>query len=277
MEALRPYLAVFSSRFLLMMQYRTAALAGFTTQIWFGAVRVMTLAAFYANLAPAGPGAPISLSQAITYTWLGQGLLALLPWAADPDVATAVKTGGVSYDRLRPIDAYGMWYASAAGWMVARVAPRVALMIAAAGVALPLLGLSKWAWQPPADVSAALLFSLSIALALALATAVTMLLNIVVVATLNARGVNILFVPIVIVFSGNLLPLSLFPDALKTLFLVQPFAGVLDIPNRIYFGALSGQMAWVGLGLQAFWTATLVVVGRLWLARVMDRLQVQGG
>jgi ABC-2 type transport system permease protein len=277
MEALRPYLAVFSSRFLLMMQYRAAALAGFTTQVWFGAVRVMTLAAFYANLPPGGPGAPISLSQAITYTWLGQGLLALMPWSADPDIAAAVRTGGISYDRLRPVDSYGLWYASVAGWIAARVAPRVALMAVGAGVALPLLGLSQWAWRPPADVMAALLFLLSIALALVLACAITMLLNIIVVATLNARGINTLLMPLVLVLSGNILPLSLYPDAVKTLFLVQPFAGVLDIPNRIYFGALSGGMAWVGLGLQAFWTVVLVILGRFWLARVMDRLQVQGG
>jgi len=46
-DALRPYAAAFSSRFLLMMQYRAAALAGFFTQCWFGAVHVMVLAAFY--------------------------------------------------------------------------------------------------------------------------------------------------------------------------------------------------------------------------------------
>lgn len=277
MEALRPYLAAFSSRFLLMMQYRAAALAGFFTQCWFGGVRVMVLAAFYLGAPEAAAGTALDLSQAITYTWLAQGLLALLPWAADPDIAAAVRTGAVGYDRLRPVDAYALWYARTAGWMTARIAPRVALMILAAGIALPLLGLGDWAWQPPAGLSAGLLFLLSLALAVALSTAVVMLINIVVAATLDSRGVNTLVMPVVVVFTGSLLPLPLYPEAVRTLLFLQPLAGIIDIPNRIYSGALAGGMAWAGIGLQAFWIAALILVGRLGLGRVMRRLEVQGG
>ncbi|MGO1075773.1 ABC transporter permease [Inquilinus sp. CA228] len=277
MEALRPYTAAFASRFLLMMQYRAAALAGFATQCWFGAVRVMVLAAFYLGAPEAASPASLSLSQAVTYTWLAQGLLALLPWMADPDIAASVRTGAIGYDRLRPVDAYALWYARTAGWMTARVVPRVALMILAAGIVLPLIGQAEWAWQPPPSASAALLFILSLTLAAALSCAVVMLINIVVVATLNARGVNALAVPVVIVFSGSLLPLPLYPDAIAAMLFVQPLAGVLDIPNRIYAGALTGVTAWAGLGLQAFWTLALILAGRLWLGRVMRRLEVQGG
>ena len=91
-ELLRPYVAAFASRFLVMLQYRTAAYAGFATQCWWGAIKTMVLAAFYGS-ASASAGAPISLEHAITYTWLAQGLFALLPWSGDPDVALAVRTG----------------------------------------------------------------------------------------------------------------------------------------------------------------------------------------
>jgi ABC-2 type transport system permease protein len=102
-QALRPYVAAFASRFLQMLQYRTAALAGFGTQCWWGGIKVMVLAAFYGGAAPAAAAMP--LGHAITYTWLAQGLLALLPWAADPEVAQAVRTGAIAHDRLRPVDA----------------------------------------------------------------------------------------------------------------------------------------------------------------------------
>ena len=46
---LRPYKAAFASRFLLMLQYRTAAYAGFATQCWWGAIKTMVLAAFYGS------------------------------------------------------------------------------------------------------------------------------------------------------------------------------------------------------------------------------------
>lgn len=274
MLAARPYLAAFRARFQLMLQYRAAALAGFATQCWWGGIRIMVFAAFYgANEA----AAPMSLRDAVTYVWLGQALLALLPWLADPEVSQAVRTGGVGYDRLRPLDAYGYWYARTLGWMVARALPRAALMLLAAGIVLPLVGLDAWAWQPPGGVAAALLFTVSLALMIALATAVLMLANIVVTASLNERGVNAVLAPLVIVFSGQLVPLNFFPDSVQTMLHLQPLAGLVDIPFRIYFANLAGAAALESLALQAGWTLALIGLGRFAMERVMRRLEMQGG
>ena len=274
-ELARPYLAAFRSRFLQMLQYRAAAYAGFFTQCWWGGIKVMILAAFYGSAAAAD--APMSLAQAITYTWLAQGLLVLLPWSGDPEVAQAVRTGAVAYDRLRPVDAYALWFARSAGWIAACVLPRVALMLAFAGIALPLAGLDEWAWQPPAGAAAAAGFAASALLALLLSTSLVMLLNIAAAAALNERGINTLAGPIVTVFSGNLLPLALLPDAWQTALLLQPLAGVMDIPARIYFGQLAGAQMLAGLGLQCLWTVLLVALGQAAMARTMRRLEVQGG
>lgn len=277
MDAARPYAAAFTSRFLLMLQYRAAALAGFATQCWWGGIKVMIYAAFFAAAPAAAAASPMSLTQVITYTWLAQALLALTPWSADPEIALAVRTGGVAYDRLRPLDTYGLWYVRGAAWMASRAVPRAALMLLAAGLVLPLVGLSDWAWQPPATFAAAAFFAASLPLALALSTAFLMIVNVVVAATLTDRGPNVLFNTLIIVFSGNLLPLALYPDWARTALLLQPFAGMLDIPLRLYVGELSASGAWAGLGLQAFWTLVLVVLGRWALSRVMARLEVQGG
>ena len=276
-ERLRPYTAAFASRFLQMLQYRTAAFAGFATQCWWGGIKVMVLAAFYGAGASAAGGAPMSLAEAVTYTWLAQGLLALLPWLGDPEVAQAVRTGAVAYDRLRPVDAYALWFARSAGWIAARVLPRVALMAGFAAVALPLAGLGDWAWRPPANATAALAFAASCVLALLLSASMVMLLNIAAAAALNERGINALAAPVVIVFSGNLLPLALLPDAWQTALLLQPFAGVVDIPARLYFGLLGGPQALAALGLQCAWIALLVALGHVFMGRTMRRLEVQGG
>lgn len=277
MDAARPYLAAFASRFLLMLQYRTAALAGFVTQAWWGAIKVMILAAFFTAAPDAAATSPMSLAQAITYVWMAQALLALTPWNADPEIAQAVRTGAVAYDRLRPVDTYWLWYVRGGAWMASRAVPRAALMVLAAAIALPLVGLSAWAWGPPASLSAAAFFTASLILALALSSAYLMIVNVVVAATLTDRGPNLLFNSLIIVFSGNLLPLALYPDWAQTALLMQPFAGMLDIPLRLYVGQLSGAGAWAGLGLQTFWTVVLILLGRWALARVMARLEVQGG
>ena len=58
--SLRPYAAAFRARFLLLLQYRVAALAGFATQCWWGAIRIMVFAAFYET---ASVPAPLSLPR----------------------------------------------------------------------------------------------------------------------------------------------------------------------------------------------------------------------
>ena len=274
---LRPYAAAFAARFQLMLQYRAAALAGFATQCWWGAIKVMVYAAFFAASPAAAANAPITLSQAITYTWLAQAFLTLSPWSGDPEISQAVRSGGVGYDRLRPLDTYTWWYVRAAAWMTARALPRAGLMLLTAGIALPLLGLEAWSWRPPADAIQAGLFAISMILVVLLSSAFVMLLNITAVATMDERGVNTLVASVLILLSGNLLPLSLFPDWAQTFLFLQPFAGLIDIPFRIYFGGLTGGDAFAGLGLQLFWTLVFLVIGRRWMSAQMQRLQMQGG
>jgi ABC-2 type transport system permease protein len=94
---------------------------------------------------------------------------------------------------------------------------------------------------------------------------------------LSDRGVNTLIGPLIIVFSGSLIPLPLFPAWMQRGLALQPLAGLIDIPMRIYSGSLAGVPAALGLVRQAAWIVVLAVVGRALMARVMARLQAQGG
>jgi ABC-2 type transport system permease protein len=266
-----PYLSVLRARFQLMLQYRTAAWAGVATQFWFGAIRVMTLVAFYA-----GSGhQPMNLPQVVTYIWLGQAFLAMLPWAADADIAIAVESGNVGYERLRPVDTYFLWFARALAWRVANTSLRAGPVFVLAGLILPLTAMAEWRWRLPASGTAAVLFAVSIALTALLSSAFTVLLNVVVTAGRTPRVASFAM-GFVNLFSGLVIPLALFPDWSQGFLLWQPFAGLADIPYRIYSGALSGTMAAEGLASQALWIVLLVLVGRVSLDHVMARIDMQG-
>jgi ABC-2 type transport system permease protein len=269
--AARPYLAILSARFSLMLQYRTAALAGLATQCWWGVIKIMVLAAFYRSNAHQ----PITLAQAITYVWLGQAFLALLPWQADADIALAAETGNVGYERLRPVDTHAFWLMRALAWRVANTSLRAVPMFALAGFAAPLLGLGEWSWKPPASPAAGLLFAVSISLTVLLSSSFTVLINCAVVALKTRRAANI--APIFVnALSGMIVPLVLLPKWAQPFLFWQPFAGLVDIPYRIYFGNLVGDAALTGLFAQALWSAVFILAGRAWLARVMDRVDMQG-
>src|SRR5215472_6400898 len=267
----RPYLAILSARFSLMLQYRTAALAGFATQCWWGVIKIMVLAAFYASNAHQ----PITLFQAITYVWLGQAFLALLPWQADVDIAIAAETGNVGYERLRPVDTHSLWLMRAIAWRVANTSLRALPMFSVAAVMLPLFGLQAWSWRPPANLLALFLFTISISLTVLLSSALTVLLNCAVVALKTRRG-SALAPLFVNSLSGMIVPLVLLPHWAQTFLFWQPFAGLVDIPYRIYFGNLANGAALSGLAAQALWIVVFVLLGRARLSRVMDRIDMQG-
>ena len=274
MSALTPYLSVFAGRIEVTLQYRAAAFAGFITQCWFGVMRILIFAAFYAGGAQ---HAPMTLANAVTYTWLGQACLAFLPWNADPDVAEMVRSGAIAYERVRPVDTYAWWYMRALAWSVARVLPRAALMVAFASVLLPLIGLGQWGLPPPPTLAAAGFFAVSAVGMVLLSAAITLIINVLMTAMLTDRGPNTLVAPIVNLFSGAIVPLAFFPDAVRPWLRAQPIAGLVDIPFSIYFGGLSGWSAAGAIALQFGWTAVLILVGRAWLERTMRRLVVQGG
>jgi len=270
---LRPYRAVFRARFQLLLQYRAAALAGFGTQCWWGAIKVMVFAAFLSG----DVHSPMTLRQTIDYIWLGQALLMMLPWSADAELARMVRSGDVAYERLRPLDTYVYWYARAIARRTATPLLRATPMVLATGLLLPSLGFGQWGLAPPAGWNAAALFAASMVFVIALASAFSTILDLLVVATLSERGVNTFVAPLATVFSGSLVPLPLLPDWMQPLMRYQPFAGLLDFPLRIYSGHLGGSAALAAIARQAIWVLVFIGIGRALTVSVMKRLQTQGG
>jgi ABC-2 type transport system permease protein len=270
----RAYLTIVSVRYRVLLQYRAAALAGFGTQLFWGAIRLMILAAFYAS---ATTPPPMPLAAVIAYVWLGQAFLGLLPWNVDTELAALIRSGGVAYELSRPLDLYTLWFFRTLAYRTAGTTLRVVPMVIFAMLLLPLLGWSEWALKPPATWAAGLLFVGSMGMAVLLSCAVTMLMHIALVWTLSGEGLNRLMPSIVTIFTGMVVPLPLFPDWLQPLLQWQPLRGIVDVPYRIYSGDILPQAAMGEMLLQACWAVLLIGCGRWLLAVSIRRLVVQGG
>jgi len=129
------YWAIFSARFRALLQYRAAAAAGFGCQMFWGLIRMMIFAAFYR----AGAGSvTIEFPQMVTYIWLGQAMIAMMPWRVDPQVAGLIRSGNVAYELVRPLDLYNLWFCRSLAQRTAptlmRLVPQVLHLCHSAGV-----------------------------------------------------------------------------------------------------------------------------------------------
>ena len=265
---MKPYLALFRARCRVLLQYRAAAVAGFGTQLLFGLVKMMVLEAFYTH---ARVEAPLTLAQAISYTWLAQAFFHLLPFSAnpDPEVRDMIRTGHVAYEMTRPIDLHGLWWMRA---LASRTAPTLMRAVPMFLVAVPFLGL-----QAPASVPSALAFTVTILAAALLTSAFTTIITATLMWTVSGDGIARIMPSLVSVGAGLVVPLPLFPAWAQPILSALPFRGMADEPFRLYLGDLPPSAALPVLAKQLVWTAILVLIGRAIVASGRRRLVVQGG
>ena len=273
-DALRPYRAIVSARFRMLLQYRAAAVAGLWTQLFFGLVFLGVYEGFYRST---DQTPPMSFAHVVSYVWLGQALWAMLPWNADGEVRAMVRSGAVAYELCRPVDLYGLWYARAMAWRTAPTMLRALPMCLVAAFGLPLIGLEEWRLAAPASLASAAAFSAAIVCTLLLGCALTTLINISLLWTLNGEGFALLMAAAVTFFSGMIIPLPLFPDWAQPVVQALPFAGLVDLPFRVYTGHIPPRDVVSVLRHQLLWIAALVLFGRWLLSRGMRRIVVQGG
>lgn len=260
------YLAILSARFRMLLQYRAAAFAGFVTQLFWGFIRVMIFSAFYHS---SNAAQPMTFGEVETYIWLGQAMLMMLPWNIDAEIRQMMRTGGVAYELLRPLDLYPLWFSRALAW---RTAPTLLRGVPLFAVAALFFGL-----QLPANWTVAAGWMLATLLAILLSSAISTLLNISLLWTISGEGIANLTFAAVLVFSGMVIPLPLFPDWLQPVIKLLPFRGLSDVPFRIYAGHIPPSEYWRELAQQLAWIIGLIILGRWILSRGMRRLVVQGG
>ena len=79
------------------------------------------------------------------------------------------------------------------------------------------------------------------------------------------------------VSAGFMLPLGMWPDSLRQVVVLLPFAAMVSIPIDVILGKLHGVDLLAALALPALWAIVMLGLGRLVLGAALRKLVVQGG
>lgn len=243
--------------------YRQAALAGLSANVVFGLLRAAVLTAV---LSARGTVAGYDLAAAVTYVWLGQGLLGVVMLWGDTELSRRIRSGDVVVDLGRPWDLQLALLATDLGRAAHAVFIRLLPPVAIGALFFPF----RWPERP----ETAVLFVVSGALAVAVSFGVRFLLNAAAFWLLDVRGLIGVWGAIGGVLSGLVLPLSWFPQWAQALLVWTPFPALFQTPIDVF--SERGDVVSL-LAAQVVWAAVLFLVGRVALVRGARRLVVQGG
>jgi ABC-2 type transport system permease protein len=260
---LAPYPQLVRAGYRRYASYRQAALAGLTTNVVFGLLRAAVLTAV---LAERGTIAGYDLAVAVTYVWLGQGLLNVVLLWGDTELSRRIRTGDVVVDLGRPWDTHLAMLATDLGRaghaVVVRLVPPAAF------------GMLFFPFRFPTHATTWVAFAVSVVLAVVTSFGIRFLLNASAFWLLDARGVIAMWGVVGGVLSGLILPLTWYPAWAQAVLAWTPFPALFQTPIDVF--TERGDVLAL-LAHQAVWAALLLLAGRVALARGARRLVVQGG
>lgn len=246
--------------------YPSAVLAGIFTNTVFGCVRAWVLLAVFAGRTRLGG---YDATDAVTFTFLTQGLIMATGGWNLGELPERIRTGDIVLDLHRPVDLQGWWLAADLGRSAFHLLARGMLPVIAGAL---LFGL-RWPSGP-----GALALPVSVGLAILVAFGLRFLLCMVCFWLLDERGLNAVNAVVNLFLNGLMLPLVLFPAWLRGVALHLPWAMTMQVPADVWLGQHDGlgPMSRT-LGLQALWAVALLAAGRVLMQRALGKVVVHGG
>ncbi len=246
--------------------YPAATIAGTFTNVVFGFVRAFILLALYQQREVIGGYDP---TAAVTYVWIGQGLLMTIYTWGWVEIALRIRSGDIATDLVRPIEPIRAALAFDLG--------RAAYHVTFRGIPPFLFGALVFQLVLPGEPVAWLAFVASLVLAVVVSFGFRALYNATTFWFMDVRGVVMVAGIALSVFSGFLVPVSFFPDWLATIARATPFPSMVQTPIDIFIGRTSGPDIVAALLSQAAWAVVLLAGAQALFAAGVRRLVVQGG
>ena len=260
---MRTYLAAARFSFRRQSTYRAATVAGVFTNIVFGLILASVLLAVFRERPTVGN---LDASRAVTFTFVGQGLLIVMGTFGWREVADRIVTGDIAVDLYRPVS-FSTWWASV--WL-----GRIGFALLARGVPPFLAGALVFHLRLPTRLVTWPAFLLAVLGGTLVASRFWLLVNLAAFWLLDIRGALSLAIVAVTVASGFVVPLQFVGGWFGALCRWSPFATFAQYPIEVF---LELRAPWRAFGAALGWLVMLELAVRAVLRAAMHKVVLQGG
>ena len=282
-RTLKAALSLFRIRAAEGLQYRVAAFSGAAVSAFWALIEVVVITVFFQYGHNTGGSINgqihingLTLSQGISYIWLGQLMVWLQTPAVDSDLMKKITSGDIGIELCRPLDFYWHWFARSTAGRISTFILRGGMVIAC-GTVLSLIGFRSIGFGLPFSMLNFSLFLLSLFGAFLFSAAYGMFITSIRMGIAWGDGPINMVVVSGMILAGGYLPLQLWPDFMQDFLRIQPFASYLDTPARLYTGSVSIENGLRSILIQFLWIIAFIISGRIIMKRRLRNVVVQGG
>lgn len=214
----------------------------------------------------------LTQNEMVVYVFMSYVTSSLVMISITSDIGYDIVQGTVAMNLIKPIDYRASLIAKAAGTMIYRfLVPGIFIWCGLEIYKVQVLGMA------PATIVQICLYLLSCIMSFLIYVLFDFCFGMIAFFTTYIFGIQMVKQAIMAFLTGQLIPISFFPETLQYIFNYLPFSSMVYTPVMIYLGKYSGEMLGFVLLRQAVWVVILYLTGSLVWKKVTKRLVILGG
>lgn len=260
------YLDFIRIRFLTMLAYRVNYYSGILIYSLNIGVNYFTWMAIYGKGESLGGFSATQMTSYVAVSWMAR---AFYFNNLDREISTDIRDGSIAIQFIRPYNYVLVKMMQGLGEGIFRF---MLFMIPGMAIAMLLFPV-----QLPTQLSAWVGFLVMLFFSFLINSQINVITGLSAFFVENNEGMMRMKRVVVDLFSGLVVPISLFPGWLSSILKFLPFQAITYLPGSVFTGRVQGVGIWNVLGVQVFWFLVLLIP-IIWLNHAArQRLFVQGG
>lgn len=253
-------------RFLTMLAYRVNYYSGILIYSMNIGVYYFTYQAIYGGAGSIGGFSAAQMTTYVAVSWMAR---AFYFNNLDREISTDIRDGSIAIQMIRPYNYVLVKFMQGLGEGMFRF-----LLFMIPGMAIAML---LFPVKLPTDPVAWVGFLVMLFFSFLINTQINIITGLTAFFIENNEGMMRMKRVVVDLFSGLIIPISLFPGWLATFAQWMPFQAITYLPGSVFTGRVKGVGIWNVLGIQIIWLVVLLVPMIIIWRLARRRLFVQGG